>query len=197
MKISRFVASLVLCGCIGIGPVFASGDVSSVPDSKRTKLGLYLSPQAAYERVQKSKEKVLFLDVRTRAEINFLGMPYLVDANVPYMKMDPWMGWDPKKEEFKQEVNQDFASRVATLLGKKHLNKDSEIVLICRSGKRSAKAADLLADLGYTHVYSVVPGYEGDKAKEGPHKGHRFVDGWRNAGLPWGYKLDHAKMYFD
>jgi hypothetical protein len=26
--------------------------------------------------------------------------------------------------------------------------------------------------------------------------GRRSVDGWKNAGLPWIYKLDREKMYF-
>ena len=33
-------------------------------------------------------------------------------------------------------------------------------------------------------------------AKEGPKAGQRAVNGWKNAGLPWSYKLDKAKMYF-
>ena len=67
---------------------------------------------------------------------------------------------------------------------------------MCRSGKRSAKAADMLADAGYTKVYSVVDGYEGDKAKDGPDKGKRTVNGWKNSGLPWTYSLDKDYMYF-
>jgi ParB family chromosome partitioning protein len=37
---------------------------------------------------------------------------------------------------------------------------------------------------------------KGDMAKEGPKAGQRAVNGWKNAGLPWSYKLDKAKMYF-
>ncbi|WP_295888318.1 hypothetical protein [uncultured Thiohalocapsa sp.] len=36
-----------------------------------------------------------------------------------------------------------------------------------------------------------------DKAKAGPRKGERVVNGWKNAGLPWTYKLDKAAMYWD
>ena len=67
---------------------------------------------------------------------------------------------------------------------------------MCRSGNRSAKAADLLAKAGYTKVYNQVEGYEGDKAKEGDTKGKRTVNGWKNAGLPWNYHLDKDVMYF-
>ena len=72
------------------------------------------------------------------------------------------------------------------------LAKTDVVVLICRSGDRSSRAADRLAQDGYTRVYSVVDGFEGDLSKDG----RRSVNGWRNANLPWSYKLDKAKMYF-
>jgi rhodanese-related sulfurtransferase len=75
------------------------------------------------------------------------------------------------------------------------LTKSDTLILICRSGKRSAGAANLLADLGYTRVFTIVDGYEGDKAKSGPMVGQRVVNGWKNNGLPWSYKLDKAKIY--
>ena len=76
------------------------------------------------------------------------------------------------------------------------MGKDDTIVLICRSGKRSAKAASLMAKAGYTNVYHLVDGYEGDKANEGPSKGQRVVNGWKSAGLPWSYKLQKEQFSF-
>jgi rhodanese-related sulfurtransferase len=67
--------------------------------------------------------------------------------------------------------------------------------LICRSGDRSAAAANLLAEAGLKNVYSVVDGFEGDLATQGPKAGQRVVNGWKNAGLPWSYNLDKEKMY--
>jgi hypothetical protein len=60
--------------------------------------------------------------------------------------------------------------------------------LICRSGDRSAAASHLLAEAGFKNVYSVVDGFEGDLATDGPKAGQRAVNGWKNAGLPWSYK---------
>ena len=45
-------------------------------------------------------------------------------------------------------------------------------------------------------MYSVAEGVEGDTAKDGAKAGQRVVNGWKNANLPWTYKLDKAKMYF-
>jgi hypothetical protein len=42
----------------------------------------------------------------------------------------------------------------------------------------------------------VVDGFEGDTAKDGPNKGKRAVNGWKNSGLPWSYQLDKEKVHF-
>jgi len=162
---------------------------------KQTQLELYVTAKEAHNLYTSNKEKVLFVDVRTRAEVNFLGMPTLADANIPYMEMNEWYAWDEKKNEFKLDVNSNFADAIAARLAQKGLGKSDQIVLMCRSGSRSAKAADLLADLGYRNVYTIIDGYEGDTAKDGPSKGQRTINGWRNASLPWTYKLDKNKMY--
>jgi rhodanese-related sulfurtransferase len=172
-----------------------AADPAAVPEIKRTKSGLYVTAREAYEMVAANPEKVLFLDIRTPSEVEFLGMPTLADANVPYMLRSEWNEWDEKKHNFKLEVNAFFAAEVEKRLAQKGLAKTDPVVLICRSGDRSAKAADLLSDLGYTSVYSVVDGFEGDLAREGPKKGQRVVNGWKNADLPWSYTLEREKMY--
>jgi rhodanese-related sulfurtransferase len=186
-------------GYVGI-EVFAScegGKLDSgvaVPEKKKTILGLYMTAEQAYARVSKYGENSLFVDIRTSEEVNFLGMPTLVDANIPYMQIPEWKGWDEKLRSLQLETNPDFSSRVAQWLNKKGLNKGDMVILICRSGDRSAKAADLLANLGYTKVYSVLDGFEGDIADAGPEKGKRVVNGWKNAKLPWSYGLDMNKV---
>ncbi|HEY3793796.1 MAG TPA: rhodanese-like domain-containing protein [Bradyrhizobium sp.] len=170
-------------------------DAASVPPPKRTKLGQYLSSKEAAKFVDKNASKTLFLDVRTPPEVAFLGMPAQADANVPYMREPDFPVWDAAKQNFKLELNPDFLPEVRRRLSAKGLGPDDAIVLICRSGDRSAAAANLLAEAGFKNVYSVVDGYEGDIATKGPKKGQRVVNGWKNAGLPWSYKLDKGKMY--
>jgi rhodanese-related sulfurtransferase len=136
--------------------------------------------------------KILFLDIRTRAEAMYVGMAQPVDALVPYVEHSDMGDWDAKRDAYKLDANSDFGPEVARRAAQKGLGKNDTIILICRSGDRSARAANLLADTGYTHVYSVVDGFEGDMSKDG----RRSVNGWKNAGLPWGYKLEKDKMYF-
>jgi rhodanese-related sulfurtransferase len=111
------------------------------------------------------------------------------------MKEPDFPAWDGVKGTFKLELNPEFLPEVRRRLSAKGLKPADPIVLICRSGDRSAAAANLLAEAGFKNVYSVVDGFEGDLAGEGPKAGQRVVNGWKNAGLPWSYKLDRTKMY--
>lgn len=168
---------------------------ATISDNKKTRAGLYLTSQQAYEHILQGSGYTTFIDIRTHEEVQFLGMPAPAHANIPYMKLNEWKVWDDKKNQFLMELNADFTTSVDRLIRERGLAKSDAIILICRSGDRSAKAADLLASLGYTTVFSVLDGYEGDVAKTGAQRGQRVVNGWKNNGLPWSYRLDKAKMY--
>ncbi len=60
--------------------------------------------------------------------------------------------------------------------------KDARILLLCRSGKRSALAAEAAAAAGFTQVFNVLEGFEGEIDAH-HHRGDQ--DGWRFHGLPW------------
>ncbi len=182
--------TLSLC----LPPALQAGD-SSVPVQKQTLLGLYLSARQAHAFISRRPGQVLFLDIRSPEEVNFLGMPDLSDANIPFEILSPDREWDETRHRLKMQSNPHFVIDVARALARKGLDRGSPIILLCRSGQRSARAADLLAILGYNQVYTVVDGYEGDKARSGLHRGRRVANGWRNAGLPWSERLDRAKMY--
>lgn len=189
----KLIAGLIL----GVTCVFAwAYDATQVPDIKQTKAGLYLDAKEAYALKQKMADKAYFVDVRTRGEIIYVGMPTIVDASIPYVEHPDDAPWDDKNGRFKLDVNSDFGPELARRMSAAGLGKNDTVILICRSGDRSSRAANLLTDLGYTKVYSVVDGFEGDLAKTGPQAGQRAVNGWKNAGLPWSYKLDKSKLYF-
>ncbi|PKO30915.1 MAG: sulfurtransferase [Betaproteobacteria bacterium HGW-Betaproteobacteria-7] len=174
-----------------------STDWSKLPEIKATKLGLYLTPQQAYDMKKKEGKGVALFDVRTRAEAMYVGMATDVDALVPFVEHQEIMtDWDDKRTMYKLEPNQDFVPEIERRLKELGLGKDAPVILVCRSGDRSSKAADRLQAAGYTKVYSVTEGFEGDRASDGAKKGQRVVNGWKNIDLPWSYKLDKAKMYF-
>lgn len=190
---SRFcLLSLALAG---ITPCVQAVDPARVPASKQTKAGLYLDAREAYEFKQTLGDKALFVDVRTRSEITYLGMPSVADAHIPAFEHPPNAGWDDKNNRFKMDPNADFEPELARRLASRQLGKNDPIILICRSGDRSSRAVNFLNEMGYSRVYSVVDGFEGDAIAEGPQAGQRILNGWKNAGLPWTYKLDKNKMY--
>ncbi len=170
-------------------------DWSDLNKKKQTKLGLYMTATQAYEYTDAHMDSTLFVDVRTPSELNYLGAATVMDAHVPTVFMDS-SGWNDKKHRYNRKINENFVADIGKALKKKGLSKNDTIILMCRSGKRSAKAANMLADNGYTRVYTVVDGYEGDKMKQGPNKGKRMKNGWKNSGLPWTYSLDRDYMYF-
>lgn len=60
--------------------------------------------------------------------------------------------------------------------------KSDVILLLCRSGKRSALAAEAAAKAGFRSVFNVLEGFEGE-LDANQQRGH--ADGWRFRGLPW------------
>ncbi len=168
---------------------------ATVPANKRTARGLYLTASDAFEMVSSDPAKVLFIDVRTSGELQFIGMPTIVDANVPIFLAATPPQWDSATASLKLVPNADFIAEVDRRLAQKKLTRDATVVVICQGGVRAARATDALTKAGFPTVYTVIDGFEGDPVAEGPAKGQRLVNGWRNAGLPWTAKLDRAKMY--
>ncbi|MEW6691548.1 MAG: rhodanese-like domain-containing protein [Pseudomonadota bacterium] len=187
------IAVVAVFGAMTMGPVLAGEvDVSKVPEKKQTTLKLYLTAKEAYDMKKEGGDKVLLIDVRTPEEIQYVGnMGDMMDANIPYQFNDI-SAFDEKKKVYANALNSNFTVAVEELVSKKGLGKDSPIIVSCRSGDRSAVSANLLAKAGYTNVYSVFDGFEGDLSKDG----RRSVNGWKNANLPWTYNMDKAKMYF-
>lgn len=168
-------------------------DSATLPEVKRTKLSLYLEAKDVPAFLEKHSKKVLFLDLRTPEELLFVGMTDRVDGNAPFGIMN-YSKWDEKKKAFTRFPNPDFLSNFEFWALDKGIEKGDPIVLMCRSGDRSALGADFLARHGYTNVWSMVDGFEGDLAKDGLNKGQRVVNGWKNVGLPWSYNLDKTKL---
>lgn len=194
----KSIYAIALSALLVVSNLSFAGDIDAakLKKKKQTPQGLYLSVKETYKMVSAQANKLLFIDVRTPAEVEFIGAPKSIDANIPYMLND-FSEWDAKKNRFKKVPNSNFTVAIQDALQAKGLAKADKIVLICRSGSRSAKAANLLYQAGYRNVYSVVEGFEGDKSKQGNSKGQRVINGWKNAGLPWTYKHDEDKMYID
>ena len=159
-----------------------------IPKDKQTTLGLYVTAKEAYDLWQKDQQKVKIIDCRTPEEYAFIGHAPMA-ASVPSKFMT--YAWDEKKKEYAMKLNPNFLKEV-----KKRVTKDDTILVMCRSGQRSAPSVDLLTKAGFTKVYNITDGFEGDKVKDpGPNHGKRLKNGWRISNLPWTYDLDVNLMY--
>lgn len=121
-------------------------------------------PRQAWQLVQQGL--ALLVDVRTAEERKFVG-------HVPDSAHVPWATGTALAR------NPRFARELTALLAKR---QPAITLLLCRSGKRSALAAQEAAKAGLACVFSVSEGFEGelDAARQ---RGHG--DGWRFHGLPW------------
>lgn len=162
-----------------------------VPKDKQTTLGKYLTAKEAHDLVTAERDKVLFVDVRTAAELMFVGMTNDIDAHLPLVDLPSPPAWDDKNGRLQLVPNASFVSEIEALLVRKGLGKADKVIVICRSGDRTVKAVNALAAAGFTNAWSIYEGFEGDLSPDG----RRTVNGWKNAGLPWTYKLDKGKLF--
>ena len=89
------------------------------------------------------------------------------------------------------QVLPDFVER-----GLKVAEPEDTLLVLCRSGGRSAMAVNLLAEAGFVNVYTITDGIEGDDLKD-PNSifdGQRVVNGWKNSGLPWTSDVNPDRM---
>ena len=130
-----------------------------------------LSPADTWKRLVDDPRAVL-IDVRTPEEWAYVGHADLddLDREIFYV---PWLFYPA------MDVNPDFVEQI-----KKAVNPetDTPMLLLCRSGIRSAYGAHVLSQAGFTACYNVVGGFEGD-LDDNHRRGS--VNGWKVAGLPW------------
>lgn len=124
-----------------------------------------LTPAQAAELLAGDPDAVL-VDVRTRAEWTYVGMPV---GPRPVVAVE-WLTYPTGA------ANPAFLAEL-TAAG---VPRDATVVFLCRSGVRSVAAADAAAAAGYTRAYNVLEGFEGPLDGEGHRTG-----GWRGTGLPW------------
>ncbi len=132
-----------------------------------------ISPEEAWRLVQEDPRTIL-IDVRSNMEYLFVGHP-VGAIHVPWIDEPEW------------QINPHFVTQVRQLVLGGVCDADGDlhcvpIVLICRSGKRSQEAGKLLVKNGFSEVFNITEGFEGELDAE--H--HRSaVGGWRYRGLPW------------
>ena len=122
----------------------------------------HLTPVEAHQLLEEGA--AVIVDVRTRPEWEFVG----------HVEGAPLVEWRPYGAAAPDPA---FADKLAA-----RYPRDSAILLLCRSGVRSHHAAIAAARAGFTRVFNILEGFEGDIDADG-RRG--TLGGWRHAGLPW------------
>jgi rhodanese-related sulfurtransferase len=162
---------------------------SDLPKKKQTTLGLYVNAKEAFANWHVQSDKIHIIDVRTPEEYIFVGhAPMAVNIPIKFVKH----AWDAEKKKEVMEMNSNFVDQT-----KKKYSATDTLYIMCRSGGRSAEATNKLAEAGFKNVYNITDGFEGDTVKDenSYFYGKRYVNGWRNSGAPWTYKLSPEQMY--
>jgi len=125
----------------------------------------HLTPKETAEFLHHNP-KALFIDCRSEMEFLFVGHP----EGALHVSWNDGPDWD---------VNPHFVGEVRKFAG--HV-QDRPVVLICRSGNRSIDAGNALETAGFTRVYNVLHGFEGE-LDDNHRRGS--MNGWRFEGLAW------------
>jgi rhodanese-related sulfurtransferase len=112
-----------------------------------------------------SSGRALLVDVRTGEERKFVG----------HVAGSGHVAWATGTALTR---NPRFVRELESKIG----GKDAIALLLCRSGKRSVLAAEAATKAGFTNVFNVLEGFEGEiDAQQQRGK----ADGWRFHQLPW------------
>lgn len=127
-----------------------------------------VTPSEAFAAVTQGEDAVL-VDVRTRAEWAYVGVPQLHAPRQPVLV--EWQQYPDGR------LNDAFVEELRAA----GISDGTPLYFLCRSGVRSVAAAEAATAAGLGPAYNVLEGFEG------PHDqfGHRTVAGWKVAGLPW------------
>jgi rhodanese-related sulfurtransferase len=129
-----------------------------------------LTPDEAYQLLESQPDAIL-VDVRTKAEWSYVGVPDLSEVGRPLV-LSEWVTFPDGAR------NPQFLDDLATAA----TSRTAPVVFLCRSGVRSVAAAQAATEAGFTAAYNITEGFEGPSDASG-HRG--TAAGWKVRGLPW------------
>ena len=130
--------------------------------------------KATWERLGADVKAVL-IDVRTRSEWAFVGIPDLSALSRRPVLVE-WLTFPENR------ANPEFVPQLSEMLASVGADHETELFFICRSGGRSLQAAMAMTAAGFRKCHNVAEGFEGPLD---PMRHRGTHSGWKAAGLPW------------
>jgi len=133
-----------------------------------------VSPTDTWRMLTEISDATL-IDVRTAAEWAYVGTPDMRTLGKALVTIE-WQTFPS------MQIDPDFVAKLMQHVG---ADRDVPLLMLCRSGARSAAAAKAMTAAGYRCCFNVVSGFEGTVDDAG-HRG--VTSGWKADGLPWSQK---------
>lgn len=115
------------------------------------------------------------IDVRTRAEWNYVGAPDLSALGCKVL-LSEWQTYPTN------QVDPGFVDRMKQMVTEAGGGPETELFFLCRSGARSLAAAKAMAAAGFKRCRNTKDGFEGQLDAD---RRRGRLSGWKAAGLPW------------
>ena len=176
-----------------------------------SKYATNITPVQAYHML-KTIPNTYLIDVRTQYEYQLIGHPFGA-YNFPFMFLTSEFAKKGEKfangkkvapkTRYQFVLNPDFIKEL-----KKKFKPGDNLIFMCRSSKRSHKAADIAYKAGFKNSYNLLGGFEGyrftGKTKEEKALTKKYspmygkpglINGWKYYGLPYTYKMNPKYVY--
>ena len=176
-----------------------------------SKYATNITPVQAYHML-KTVPNTYLIDVRTQYEYQLIGHPFGA-YNFPFMFLTSEFAKKGEKfangkkvapkTRYQFILNPDFIKEL-----KKKFKPADNLIFMCRSTKRSHKAADIAYKAGFKNSYNLLGGFEGyrftGKSKEEKALTKKYspmygkpglINGWKYYGLPYTYKMSPKYVY--
>ncbi|MFK8033003.1 MAG: rhodanese-like domain-containing protein [Hyphomicrobiales bacterium] len=137
----------------------------------------YAGDVAERDAFEALSHRAIIVDVRTRAEWSFVGLPAIAPEQ---LVLSEWQVFPDMQvnSAFTEQTGQEILARS----GASTPAEAPQVFFLCRSGARSRSAAIAMTQAGFPQCFNIENGFEGGPDQQG-HRG--VVNGWKANDLPW------------
>lgn len=164
---------------VPVTPSHSSSQSSAESEQIRVNVSRigYAGDVAERDAFEALSHRAIIVDVRTRAEWSFVGLPAIAPEQ---LVLSEWQVFPDMQvnSAFAEQTGQEILARS----GAATPAEAPQVFFLCRSGARSRSAAIAMTQAGFPQCFNIENGFEGGPDQQG-HRG--VVNGWKANDLPW------------